>query len=47
MADVATLVTKVSRRWEMLDQAFYDDLRKLRRRHGDHAVDQDHGKIVC
>ena len=40
MTNVSTLVTKISRRREMLDQTFYEDLRKLRRLHDDRAVDR-------
>ena len=40
MANVRDLVVDISERRQRLDQTFYTHLRKLRREHGDRAVDQ-------
>jgi hypothetical protein len=40
MAHVRDLVTEISERRQRLDQSFHDHLRKLRRLHGNRAVDQ-------
>ncbi|MFZ3247916.1 MAG: hypothetical protein WB037_18645 [Pseudolabrys sp.] len=37
---VSNLVVVISERRQQLDQRFYDDLRKLRKQHGDAAVDR-------
>jgi hypothetical protein len=36
----ASLASMIARRRESLDQRFYTDIRKLRRQHGDAAVDR-------
>ena len=40
MSDVAALVAKIGERRQHLDQLFFNDIRKLRREHGDKVVDQ-------
>ena len=39
-ANRPSLVTEISERRQRLDQTFYHHLRKLRRQHGDQAVDR-------
>jgi hypothetical protein len=40
MANVRDLVVEISERRQRLDQTFFDHLRRMRRQHGDRAVDQ-------